>query len=242
MDAKENIDDLDHVSANDKTGEEIDNNLTDHPVGTGVGAAGGAIAGATAGTVMGGQVGAVVGGVIGAVAGGLVGRGAAETVNPEPQDYQHEHNVGKGLGVGGGAAAGATAGATMGGPVGAAVGAGVGAVAGGAIGKGAAHAVNHEEEDAYWRENHTREPYYDKERTYDDYAPAYSMGWESRARYDQGAFDTYEPSFRNDWETFKGQSRLSWEEARHAARAGWERVERRPETKTATNDGDPYSH
>jgi outer membrane lipoprotein SlyB len=220
MAAKEKIDDLDVAKDNDLT--------KDHPVGTGVGAAGGAVAGATAGSVMGGPIGAVVGGVIGAVAGGLVGRGVAETANPEPQDYQHEHNLGKGLGVGGGAAVGTGVGATMAGPVGAAVGAAIGAVAGGAVGKGAAHAVNHDEEDAYWREHHTSEPYYNPQRTYDDYGPAYRMGWEHRARYDEGGFDQYEPAMGNDWDNFRAQSQLTWAEARHAARAGWERIERKP--------------
>jgi hypothetical protein len=58
--------------------------------------------------------------------------------------------------------------------------------------------VNHDREDAYWREAHRNEPY----------------------------FDQYEPVFRNDWESTKGQSRLGWDEASHAARAGWHRIER----------------
>jgi hypothetical protein len=94
-------------------------------------------------------------------------------------------------------------------------------------GKGMGHAVNHDEEDAHWREAHTREPYYNPERSYGDYGPAYRLGWESRARYDAGDFDDYEPAFRSDWDTRKGASRLTWEEARHAARAGWRRMEQR---------------
>jgi outer membrane lipoprotein SlyB len=231
MAAKENERDL-----TEREGEH-EGLTADHPVGTSVGAAGGAVAGATAGSVMGGPVGAVVGGVIGAVAGGLVGRGVAESANPEPQDYQHEHNLGKGIGTAGGATVGATTGGAMGGPAGAAVGAAVGAVAGGLVGMGAAHAVNHDEEDAYWREQHTREPYYDPQRSFDDYAPAYRMGYEGRARYDQGTFDQYSPAMGQDWDSsFKAQSRLTWAEAQHAARAGWERFERKgpqkPENET----------
>ena len=52
-----------------------------HPVGTGIGAAGGAVTGAAFGA-MGGPIGAAVGGVAGAVVGGLAGKGAAEAVNP----------------------------------------------------------------------------------------------------------------------------------------------------------------
>jgi hypothetical protein len=88
-----------------------------------------------------------------------------------------------------------------------------------------AHAVNHDQEDAYWRGAHTSEPCYDPSFSYDDYQPAYRMGWSSRAKYDGGDFNRYEPAFRNDWESMKGASRLSWDEAKHAASAGWHRVE-----------------
>lgn len=53
-----------------------------HPVGTGVGAAGAALAGAAVGAVVGGPVGAVVGGVAGAVAGGFAGHAAGEALDP----------------------------------------------------------------------------------------------------------------------------------------------------------------
>jgi hypothetical protein len=88
----------------------------------------------------------------------------------------------------------------------------------------AAHAVNHDKEDAYWREAHTREPYYNPERSYEDYAPAYRLGWESRAKYDDGTYNHYEPAFGNDWDRVKGSSRLSWDEAKHATRAAWARA------------------
>ena len=52
-----------------------------HPVGTGLGATGGALAGAATGAI-GGPIGAAVGGVAGAVVGGLAGKVAGEAVNP----------------------------------------------------------------------------------------------------------------------------------------------------------------
>lgn len=66
-----------------------------HPVGTGVGAAGGAVAGAAAGALA-GPAGAAIGGVAGAVAGGLAGKAAAEGINPTTEEaywreqYMHE--------------------------------------------------------------------------------------------------------------------------------------------------------
>ena len=53
-----------------------------HPIGTGVGSAGGAVAGAALGAVVGGPVGTVVGGVVGAVVGAATGHVAAEAIDP----------------------------------------------------------------------------------------------------------------------------------------------------------------
>lgn len=66
-----------------------------HPVGTTVGAAGGAVAGASIGAVVAGPVGAVVGGAIGALAGGAAGHGAAEVVNPTVEDAYWRENYSK---------------------------------------------------------------------------------------------------------------------------------------------------
>ena len=53
-----------------------------HPVGTGVGAAGGVVTVATIGTAIGGPIGTIVGAVIGAIAGGLAGKAIAEELDP----------------------------------------------------------------------------------------------------------------------------------------------------------------
>src|SRR5215212_2823731 len=91
------------------------------------------------------------------------------------------HPVGVGVGAAGAGAAGALIGSVAG-PIGSAVGAVVGAVAGGLAGKGVAEAVNPTAEDAYWREQYRNRPYYDENTAYDEYAPAYRYGWESRGR------------------------------------------------------------
>ncbi|RZJ12162.1 MAG: PA2169 family four-helix-bundle protein [Acidovorax sp.] len=132
------------------------------------------------------------------------------------------HPVGTGVGAAmGGAAAGAAAGA-FGGPVGAAVGAVAGAVAGGLAGKAAAEAVNPTEEDAYWRETYHREPYYVGGRTYDQYRPAYELGWSSVDRY-EGDFEAVEPRLADDWRARHADG-LAWTDARPAARAAWDRA------------------
>lgn len=135
------------------------------------------------------------------------------------------HPVGTGIGATGGALAGAAVG-SVGGPVGAAVGGAIGAVAGGLGGKAAGEAVNPTVEDAYWRENHTDERYYNDQYKYDDYSPAYRLGYENRAKYGDRTWEQAEPELQADWKRTKGESRLEWNDAKQATRAAWHRVER----------------
>ena len=133
------------------------------------------------------------------------------------------HPVGTGVGAAmGGAAAGAAAGA-FGGPVGAVIGGVAGAVAGGLAGKAAAESVNPTDEDAYWRETYDREPYYGAGRSYDQYRPAYEMGWSSAGRY-EGDFDAIEPRLADDWQARHAAQGLAWGDVRPATRAAWERA------------------
>ena len=138
------------------------------------------------------------------------------------------HPVGTGVGaVVGGMAAGAAAGTVAAGPVGTLVGSAAGAIAGGLAGKAVAEHFDPTIEDTYWRENFERQPYYQTGMTYDDYAPAYQLGWESRTRYTGKRFDDFESELARDWDKkHRGKSRLSWDHAKHASRAAWHRVER----------------
>ena len=140
------------------------------------------------------------------------------------------HPVGTGAGaVVGGAGAGAAAGA-FGGPVGALVGGVVGAVAGGLGGKAAAEAINPTDEEAYWRDNYHREPYYEAGRSFDDYGPAYRLGLAARGDY-SGTFDQTESRLATHWDVRKEGSTLSWDQARAASRAAWSRVDRQLESR-----------
>jgi len=104
-------------------------------------------------------------------------------------------------------------------------GAAIGAAAGAAAGKGIARAVNPAAEDTYWRGAYLNAPYYSAGRTYDDYAPAYRLGYDGWSRYG-GAYDDSEGRLASEWDSVKGHSRLTWDEAKLATRAGWHRVER----------------
>jgi hypothetical protein len=109
------------------------------------------------------------------------------------------------------------------GPIGMVAGAAIGAAAGGAAGKGVASVVNPQAEDAYWRTAYLDAPYFSAGRTYDDYGPAYRLGYTSRGRYD-GAFDDYESTLRASGTRIAGSSRLTWNEAKAATRAAWDRI------------------
>ncbi|MES2980317.1 MAG: PA2169 family four-helix-bundle protein [Pseudomonadota bacterium] len=151
----------------------------------------------------------------------------SDRTNPDPiTGAPGSHPVGTGLGAAaGGMAAGAAAGA-VGGPIGAVAGAVIGAVVGGLGGKAAAEAINPSEEQAYWRDNYTGEPYYEAGRAYEDYAPAYDLGLYGRTQYG-GSFDDTESRLASDWESRRERSGLSWDQAREPSRAAWERVDRK---------------
>ena len=194
--------------------------LGDHNLAKGTGASGGALAGAAVGAVA-GPIGMAAGAAIGAVAGGYAGKGSAEVVNPTAADALHEHNLAKGVGAGGAAMAGAVAGAPAG-PIGMAAGAAIGAAVGAVAGHGAGKLVNPSEQDAHWRTAYQNEPYYNHAYTYDDYAPAYKLGYSHRSGTDN--FESAESQMAQEWNTTKSTSRLTWDEARAAARAAWNRV------------------
>ena len=136
------------------------------------------------------------------------------------------HPVGTGLGAAaGGIAGGAAAGTLAAGPVGTVIGAAVGAVLGGLGGKAIAEHYDPTVEEAYWRGNFEREPYYQRGMTYDDYAPAYRLGGEARSRAADQSFEDVEGQLAEQYGEVRGRSRLEWEQARQATRAGWDRLD-----------------
>lgn len=149
----------------------------------------------------------------------------SHNLNLDPiTDEPGAHPIGTGIGAGGGALTGAAIGAGAG-PVGIAVGAVIGAVVGGLAGKGAAEAMNPTAEDAYWRDAYANEPYLAEGYGYDDYAPAYRVGYEGRIAR-QGSFDDHEAELASSWNQQRGGSSIDWEKARPATQAAWIRTER----------------
>jgi hypothetical protein len=133
------------------------------------------------------------------------------------------HPVGTGLGAAGGGAVGATIGA-VGGPVGMVAGATIGAVAGGLAAKGVAEKIDPTVEEKYWRSNFTSAPYVKKDLGFDDYAPAYQLGWERASASPGRKFNEVETDLGRDWDKVKGKSRLTWDGAKAATQAAWTRT------------------
>jgi uncharacterized protein (TIGR02284 family) len=81
------------MAAEDKefTDDQLTQGTASHPLGTGVGAVGGAVAGAAVGAV-GGPIGMAAGGAIGAVVGALAGHAAAAAINPEAEEKHWREN------------------------------------------------------------------------------------------------------------------------------------------------------
>ncbi len=144
------------------------------------------------------------------------------------------HPVGTGLGAVAGGAAGGVAAGILGGPVGMAVGGVAGAIAGGLAGSTTAEMLNPTAEDAHWRARYQSEPYYEAGRQYEEYRPAYAMGWSSAATY-PGEFERYDAEMQTRWASERGASSLDWSAARGPAHAAWNRV-RNPPGTMATPD------
>ena len=81
--------------------------------------------------------------------------------------------------------------------------------------------IRPELEDAYWQSVYWSQPAYRAELSYDDYAPAYCVGYIGFAQYG-GRYEEAEKSLCANWFRIKGDSRLELEEAMQAIRAAWE--------------------
>lgn len=83
--------------------------------------------------------------------------------------------------------------------------------------------VDARKEDAFWERTYRRECYFRPQLEYEDYAPAYCVGYIGYAQYG-GDYDDAETSLCANWERIKGSSRLSLDDARLAMRAAWDRM------------------
>lgn len=141
-------------------------------------------------------------------------------------DIKKDHSIGEGTGAGAGAIAGAVAGSAVAGPVGTAVGAVVGAIAGAKTGGAIAEAVNPTEYNDHFQKSYTTTSYYNADRDWNDYGPAYQYGYQNYDKYRGERFEDVEDKLASNWDQSRAESRLAWNEAKGAVRDGWHYIER----------------
>jgi len=97
-----------------------------------------------------------------------------------------------------------------------------------------------EREEAYWQAVYWAQPFHRAELGFDDYAPAFCVGYIGYAQYG-GRFEDADKSLCANWVRIKGDSRLGIEEAMQAIRAAWDHaalraleIEEEPEALVAS--------
>jgi len=149
----------------------------------------------------------------------------AQAMNRDPiTDSPGSHPIGTAFGTTGGAVAGALIG-SVGGPAGSAIGGMVGAIVGAAAGHAMGEVVYPTAEESHWRDAYTREPYFNANLDFSDYAPAFRAGYMYRTAYPDRPWEVAEAELKSVWENNRGTSRLSWIEAREAVLAAWRHAE-----------------
>ena len=153
-------------------------------------------------------------------------------MNDSNQNLADKDAESKPLGTSVGAASGAATGAAMGaagGPVGALIGGAAGAVTGGVMGSGIAHAADHainaDEHDAYWQENHGTQSYAAGGGSYDQYRGAYRTGYTGAQEHSATkSFADAESTLKNTYEKSKDSASLDWDKAKHATQAAYDKA------------------
>ena len=136
------------------------------------------------------------------------------------------HPVSTGIGAAAIGTAGLAVAAAVAGPVGVAVATIGGAFIGGYVGKAVGEVIDPTAEEAFWREAHPNQAYADREIVFDDYAPAYRVGYEGYERHG-GSERSFEEAEQEIQATYKAaNARLPWLKARAASRAAWDRAHR----------------
>lgn len=78
-------------------------------------------------------------------------------------------------------------------------------------------------EEAYWPENHSKQPFA-QNRPYSDFAAAYRTGYEGFHKYPGKAYEEIEDELADDYEHAEPGSPLPWDHVRHAVHAAWAKL------------------
>lgn len=238
------------TNTNDMNRDPISGTPGSHPVGVGVGGAGGAVAGAIVGSMF-GPIGTLIGGGLGTLAGAAAGKDVAERVDPtgeseywrteyasrpyydrqyEYKDYEPAYRYGNELRASGSSEWDASTESR--------------AREGWDRAKTesrlqwdkAKDAIRdafdrsdrtyrtYQSVDSAYANSYRDKDYYQSEHDYErDYRPAYHYGAHSRSNSAPRDWDdSVDAELGQGWTRARGNSRLEWSEARHAARESWQ--------------------
>jgi len=92
-----------------------------------------------------------------------------------------------------------------------------------ATGKTGQDRMNLDKETAYWREQHSKQPYA-KNYSYEQFEHAYRTGYNSFLKYPGKKFEEVEDSLASDYDEAKPTSALPWDTVRPAVSSVWERM------------------
>lgn len=76
-------------------------------------------------------------------------------------------------------------------------------------------------ENAYWAEKFSLQPYYVAGRSYDQYQPAFELGWRTALKAPDASFLAFEGRLESTWSSQKNSSLLTWREVRSAVQDAW---------------------
>ena len=96
---------------------------------------------------------------------------------------------------------------------------------GSGIAHAADHAINPDEHDAYWQENHAAQPTPRAGGTYEQYRTAYRTGYTGAQEH--GATKTFadaESTLKGTYEQAKDSASLGWDKAKHATKAAYDKA------------------
>jgi hypothetical protein len=149
--------------------------------------------------------------------------------NPDPLTGEAgAHPVATGIGAAAVGAAGLAASALIAGPVGVAAAVVGGAFIGGYAGKAAGELIDPTVEEAFWKDQHPKQPYIQQSAgprvDDDDYFSAYRVGYVGYSLQNgkERSFEDAEAELRA---TYEGTgARVPWDQARVATRAAWDRI------------------
>lgn len=151
------------------------------------------------------------------------------------------HPVGAGVGATGGALTGAAIGA-LGGPAGSALGAIAGGIAGGLMGREVAESLDDSDGvqavapgawEQYWLANYQQEPYFDAAYSFEEYLPAYRLGYETHSWQRGTLFEDIDRTLKTRWDETDGTSTLPWPIVAEALKASWKVLDEKGETAFA---------